>query len=431
MQMQPPPNIKRQKACETQQEITRKFQKKMVEHGPDSGVATGFVTASALMKLIQKDLHDGATPVIIPNELIDTKSSLQPQGNVQAKRRMNTVAVKCYCGAWACAGGDTYRGFIGKPYCSQGCDWSGLTPATDDCDSALDSGCECDHHKVIRALTLKKHPQMEINVEHPWKPTSISIDFNHDSPQTGTAALVKKTCGNLHNEWSELHTTTRVGCECAHHKALQVAWGGDSDEDEGLLLTGIARSMACGGGDEDDGLLLTDIAMSIEQPSPHTPSAPLPHGAHQHTQLVKPTDGLSKRDLAMLKLPTYKRTREHEALWAIEDLIGPCSSWPEWIRKIYWMKKLDNRDALRVVTFGLGNSLPPHLIFEWLRVRRVAVDWVKFRADMKAVKKSMGLDGVITFFYWDLRTEEYCFMNGLPRNNFTMAVKGPSIPAPP
>jgi hypothetical protein len=234
----------------------------------------------------------------------------------------------------------------------------------------------------------------------------------------------------------------------------RVAWGGDSGEDEGLLLTDIARSMACGGGggdedegllltdiaksmacggggDEDDGLLLTDIAMSIEQPSPHTPSAPLPHGAHQHTQLVKPTDGLSKRDLAMLKLPTYKRTREHEALWAIEDLIGPCSSWPEWIRKIYWMKKLNNRNSLRLVTFGLGNSLPPHLICEWVRVRRVALHWPKFHADMSAVKKSMGLDGPTKYFYWDLRTQEYCFMNGLPRNNLTMAVKDPSIPAPP
>jgi hypothetical protein len=79
-----------------------------------------------------------------------------------------------------------------------------------------------------------------------------------------------------------------------------------------------------------------------------------------NTQLVKPTDGLSKRDLAMLKLPIYKRTREHEVLWAIEDLIGPCSSWPDRERQIYWMKKLNHRDALRVVTFGLGNGLPPH-----------------------------------------------------------------------
>jgi len=226
----------------------------------------------------------------------------------------------------------------------------------------------------------------------------------------------------------------------------RVAWGGDSGEDEGLLLTDIARSMACGGGggdedegllltdiaksmacggggDEDDGLLLTDIAMSIEQPSPHTPPAPLPHGAHQHTQLVKPTDDLSKRDLAMLKLPIYKRTREHEVLWAIEDLIGPCSSWPDRERQIYWMKKLNHRDALRVVTFGLGNGLPPHLIFEWLRVREVEVHWPKFHDDMQFIQKIMELEEPIDKFYYDLRTNERCLMNGLPRNAITKKVK--------
>jgi hypothetical protein len=135
--------------------------------------------------------------------------------------------------------------------------------------------------------------------------------------------------------------------------------------------------------------------------------------------------------VAMLKLLTCKRTREHEVLWAIEDLIGPCRSWPKWIRKIYWTNKLDNRDALRVVTFGLGNGLPPHLICEWLRVRRVAVHWPKLHNHMRVVKDSMGLDGPTKCFYWDLRTQEYCFMNGLPRNNLTMTVKDPSVPTPP
>jgi hypothetical protein len=143
-----------------------------------------------------------------------------------------------------------------------------------------------------------------------------------------------------------------------------------------------------------------------------------------NTQLVKPTDGLSKRDLAMLKLPIYKRTREHEVLWAIEDLIGPCSSWPDRERQIYWMKKLNHRDALRVVTFGLGNGLPPHLIFEWLRVREVKVHWPDFHNDMQLIQKIMELEEPIDKFYYDLRAKEWCFMNGLPRNAITKKVKG-------
>ena len=126
---------------------------------------------------------------------------------------------------------------------------------------------------------------------------------------------------------------------------------------------------------------------------------------------VKPTDGLRKRDVAMLKLPTHKRTREHEVLWAIEDLIGPCSSWPDRERQIYWMKKMNHRDALRVVTFGLGNGLPPHLIFEWLRVREVKVHWPDFHNDMQLIQKIMELEEPIDKFYYDLRAKEWCFMN--------------------
>ena len=132
---------------------------------------------------------------------------------------------------------------------------------------------------------------------------------------------------------------------------------------------------------------------------------------------------LSNRDRQMLALPTHKRSKVNEVLWAVEDLIGPCKSWPKWIREIYWMRKLNHNDSLKVITFGLGNSLPPHLIFEWLRVRGVAVHWKDFHNDMKFIKGIMGLDGPMKWFYWDLRAGEYCFMNGLPRNNLTMAVK--------
>ena len=91
------------------------------------------------------------------------------------------------------------------------------------------------------------------------------------------------------------------------------------------------------------------------------------------------------------------------------------------------MKKLDNRNSLRLVTFGLGNSLPPHLICEWVRVRRVALHWPKLHNHMRVVKDSMGLDGPTKCFYWDLRTQEYCFMNGLPRNFITKGVKGHNV----
>jgi hypothetical protein len=133
---------------------------------------------------------------------------------------------------------------------------------------------------------------------------------------------------------------------------------------------------------------------------------------------------LSNRDRQMLALPTHKRSKVNEVLWAVEDLIGPCKSWPKWIREIYWMRKLNHNDSLKVITFGLGNSLPSHLIVEWLRVRRVEVEWAKFYTDMQFVQKIMELEEPIDKFYYDLRAKEWCFMNGLPRNAITKKVKG-------
>ena len=350
-----------------------------------------FMAASAML-----------TSQATPTDTSQLQTSCAAQNNAVERPELAKIACyHCYCGAKA------HTGCLGNVFCSQGCDWSGIAPAYDDCDSALDSGCECAHHKVLQEGKPNVRPP------HPWEPTSVSIDMNSKQPN---ACFVLRT-EKRHNMAIAARASYQIGraasellaeLQTAHLAQAQVeqrvAWGGDSDE--------------------DDGLLLTDIAMSIEQPSPHTPSARLPHGAHQHTQLVKLTDGLSKRDVAMLKLLTCKRTREHEVLWAIEDLIGPCSSWPDRERQIYWMKKLNHRDALRVVTFGLGNGLPPHLIFEWLRVREVKVHWPDFHNDMQLIQKIMELEEPIDKFYYDLRAKEWCFMNGLPRNAITKKVKG-------
>lgn len=48
----------------------------------------------------------------------------------------------CYCGAPL----SRYDAFG----CSDGCDWSGVTADADDVDAALDSGCECGHHRRLR-----------------------------------------------------------------------------------------------------------------------------------------------------------------------------------------------------------------------------------------------------------------------------------------
>ena len=160
------------------------------------------------------------------------------------------------------------------------------------------------------------------------------------------------------------------------------------------------------------------------QQQEHCHQSPEPHFENSTLVTISP---LSKRDTRMLKLTTSMRLQEHEVLWAVEDLIGSCKTWPRWVAKIFWMKKLNNADALRLVTFCLGNALPPHVLFQWLRVRGVALHWQKLHTHMRLVKDSMGLDGPAKHFYYDLRAQEYCFMNGLPRNFITKGVKGHNV----
>ena len=54
----------------------------------------------------------------------------------------------CYCGA--------ELSMFGGNNCSEGCDYSGITKDHDDVDLAMDSGCECGHHKRIKRLKRKK-----------------------------------------------------------------------------------------------------------------------------------------------------------------------------------------------------------------------------------------------------------------------------------
>ena len=55
----------------------------------------------------------------------------------------------CYCG-------EKISHFEGVNYCSSGCDYAAPTEKDDQLDMALDSGCECKHHKLVRKRMNKR-----------------------------------------------------------------------------------------------------------------------------------------------------------------------------------------------------------------------------------------------------------------------------------
>ena len=145
----------------------------------------------------------------------------------------------------------------------------------------------------------------------------------------------------------------------------------------------------------------------------------------------------SKHHLAMLRLGVEGRTKAHEVLWAIEDLIGPCKRWPlprGWTgtRKdffcYFWLPKLNDNNLLKYVTFCTGNDLPAHLLLQWLDVRGVSYDNKKVHGHLKRARANMALKDPTKCkqFYWDLAEQEYCLMTGHPSNN----VNGAHVPKP-
>jgi hypothetical protein len=135
----------------------------------------------------------------------------------------------------------------------------------------------------------------------------------------------------------------------------------------------------------------------------------------------------NKRVATMLEAPVHGRKTEGEVLFAIEEMIGPSKTWPARINDIFFLRKLNRTDRLNIITFTLGNGLPPHVLHQWIAVRQVECDKAKFNVDLEAVLQSMTLNldnkPAEKYFYFDLVLQEWCFMNGIPRNNNTNTPK--------
>ena len=136
----------------------------------------------------------------------------------------------------------------------------------------------------------------------------------------------------------------------------------------------------------------------------------------------------NKRVATMLEAPVHGRKTEGEVLFAIEEMIGPSKTWPARINDIFFLRKLNRTDRLNIITFTLGNGLPPHVLHQWIAVGQVECDKAKFNVDLEAVLQSMTLNldnkPAEKYFYFDLVLQEWCFMNGIPRNNITNTCKG-------
>ena len=137
----------------------------------------------------------------------------------------------------------------------------------------------------------------------------------------------------------------------------------------------------------------------------------------------------TKRVATMLEAPVHGRKTEGEVLFAIEEMIGPSKTWPARINDIFFLRKLNRTDRLNIITFTLGNGLPPHVLHQWIAVGQVECDKAKFNVDLEAVLQSMTLNldnkPAEKYFYFDLVLQEWCFMNGIPRNNNTNTPKPP------
>ena len=68
-----------------------------------------------------------------------------------------SVDRQCYCGAKISFGDFVTVIASGASLCPDGCDKAGITAAQDNPDKAMDSGCECPHHRRIHTRKRTRH----------------------------------------------------------------------------------------------------------------------------------------------------------------------------------------------------------------------------------------------------------------------------------
>jgi len=68
-----------------------------------------------------------------------------------------SVDRQCYCGAKISFGDYATVIASGASLCPDGCDYAGITAAQDQPDKAMDSGCECPHHRRIHTRKRTRH----------------------------------------------------------------------------------------------------------------------------------------------------------------------------------------------------------------------------------------------------------------------------------
>ena len=68
----------------------------------------------------------------------------------------------------------------------------------------------------------------------------------------------------------------------------------------------------------------------------------------------------AKQVANMLKTPISERRTEGQVLFAISEMIGHPKTWPAKFKDIFFLRKLNRTNRLNIITFTLGNGLPPH-----------------------------------------------------------------------
>ena len=81
----------------------------------------------------------------------------------------------------------------------------------------------------------------------------------------------------------------------------------------------------------------------------------------------------------------------HEAWSLIQDLIGDASTWPMWMRQLFWETQLHYVDRMKIAAFGYNNGLSSEALAKKIYARRI---------DEKRIKEMVSL-----YKYWDDSSE--------------------------
>ena len=106
-------------------------------------------------------------------------------------------------------------------------------------------------------------------------------------------------------------------------------------------------------------------------------------------------------------------------LWmTIQDIIGPATNWPAYIRKLFWTKNVKYFNRAILASFVFVNGLNPQIFMEWAELLHLCRDRSACNhfQSLFAMFEAGKYIGKRTLYAYNVTVDEYQYVDGSPHS---------------